>query len=227
MAPLFLCTCRSHCTEYNAGTNTYTRGQMVDQATRFQHRRDDIRPGHLDDFATRVASTILDENSHLGLSHGVGNSSIFSPLSMEMLPQELLTIEAEVRGRITWAPTNQTLVFHNNPVPDRNFEDPLLLSNYVPNSGPHALDESRQRNLAFIENENRLFEITLYLNTLTCYLDQCDELGEMVTTGLQEMMRHKKREWDRQRIETTAIDNGFAVVRTGLAFSIVCETKHF
>ena len=89
---------------------------MVDQATQFQHHRDNIRPGHLDDFATRVASTILDKNSHLGLSCGVGNSSIFSPLSMEMLPQELLTIEAEVRGRITWAPTNRTLVFHSNPV---------------------------------------------------------------------------------------------------------------
>ena len=227
MPATVLCTCRSHCSRHDARTNSYTGGQLVSKATRFQHRIDDTRLGDLDDFATRVASTILDENSRLGLWRGIGNSPTLSPLSRAVLSQELLTIETEVRGRITWAPTNTTLVFVSGTVPDHDFENPLLAANYVPNHGPHALNESHQRNLAFIENENRLFEIILHLSTLTHQPDQRDTLKEMATHGLEVMMRKKKHEWDRQRVETAAIENGFAVVRTGLTSVTICETGHF
>ena len=229
MPATVLCTCRSHCSVHDARTNSYTGGQLVSKASRFQHRIDDTRLVDLDDFATRVASTILDENSRLGLSRCVGNSPTLasSPLSREVLSQELLTIETEIRGRITWAPTNPTLVFVGDPVPDHDFENPLLLTNYLPNNGPHALKESHQRNLAFIENENRLFEIILHLSTLTHHPDQRDALKGMASLGLEAMMRSKKREWDRQRVETTAIENGFAVVRTGLTSVTICETRPF
>ena len=227
MPALVLCTCRSHCSRYNARTNTYSEGQPVSKATQLQHRIDDSRLEHLDEFSARVASTILDENFRFGLSRGIGNASALSPLARETISQELSTIEAEVRGRVTWAPANRTLVFVSDPVSDCNFENPLSSSNYVPNNGPHALKESHQRNLAFIENKNRLFEIIFHLSVLTHHPDQRAALQEMVTAGLQEMMRHKKREWDRQRIESTAIDNGFAVVRTGLTLVTVCEIRHF
>lgn len=225
MPALVLCTCRSHCSEYSARTDTYTGGQLVDRATWLQHRQSDTRLEDLDNFATTVASTILDENSHLGLLRGIGDPSTLSPLSREILPQELLTIQTEVRGRVTWAPTNRTLVFVSDPVPDQDFENPLLLSNYTPNDGTHALKESHRWNLAFIENENRLFEIIIHLNTLNHHPDQRDALREMITAGLEKMMRHKKREWNRQRIETTVMSNGFTVVRTGLAHLNVCETR--
>ena len=218
MPPLALCTCRSHCAKYDAKTNTYAGGQMVTRFTRFEHRKDDNRTEDLNTFATEVATTILDEGSHLGLSRGLGDPSTHSPLSREALPRELMTIETEIRGRITWAPTNWSLVFASYPLSDRDFEDPLLAPNYVPNDGPHALSESHQRNLAFIENENRLFEITIHLNTITHFPEQCNALAELVIQGLQGMMRHKKRKWDRQRMETTAIANGFVVVRTGSAY---------
>ena len=234
MPPLVLCTCRSHCSKYNPETNTYTGSQLVSRATNFQHRKDDGRSKDMDDFATNVASTILDEGSRLGLSRGLDDTSTLSPLSRETLPQELLTIETEVRGRITWAPTNRILVFVSDPVPDRDFEDPLPLPDYLPNNGPYALSGSHQRNLAFIENENRLFEIILHLDAIPQYPEQRDALTEMAIGGLQEMMRHKKREWDRQRMETTASDNGFVVVRTGLipamfvglSFSNICAEEY-
>lgn len=188
----------------------------MNRATRFEHRKDDSRSVGLDEFATNVAAAVLDEGSDLGLSRGLGNSWALSPLSVEVLSQELLTYEREVRGRATWTPTSWALVFAVDPVPDQDFEDPLLEPSYSPNNGPHALNASHQRNLAFIENENRLFEITLHLNSLTHHPEQRETLIDMATVGLQEMMRHKRREWDRQRRATTAINDGFVIVHTGL-----------
>jgi len=164
-----------------------------------------------------VASSIIDEDSHLGLSRGLGDLSTLSPLVMETTPQELLTIEREIRCRIPWAPTNWALIFVADPVPDQDFEDPLSGPNYIPNHGPHALKPSHQRNLAFIENENRLLEVVLHLNSLTYHPEQREALTDMAIGGLQEMMHHKRREWDRQRKNITVVGKGFVVVHTGLA----------
>ena len=219
MPPLVFCKCRSHCSSYDAEKKEYTGGQLISRATRLKHRGDDNRSVGLDTFATNIASAVLDEGSHLGLSRGLGDSWGPSPLSAEVLSQELLTFEREVRGRTTWTPTSWALVFAADPVPDQDFEDPLSLPNYSPNNGPHTLNPTHQRNLAFIENENRLFEIALHLNSLTQHPGQREALTDMVSGGLQEMMRHKRREWDRQRKVTTAIDDGLVVVRTGLTTS--------
>lgn len=216
MPPPVFCKCRSHCSKYDAEKGEYTGGQLVNRATHFQHRKDDNRSKDLANFATNVASTIIDEGSHLGLSRGLGDQLGLSPLSNEVLSQELLTIEKELHGRVSWAPANQGLVFATNQVPDQDFEDPLSTPNYIPNNGPHALSLSHQRNLAFIENENRLFEITLHLNSLTDYPEHREALVDRAIAGLQEMIRHKRREWDRQRKEITAINNGFVAVHTGL-----------
>lgn len=215
MSPPVLCTCRTHCSRYDAEKKEYTRGQLVNRATRFEHRRDDNRSIGLDEFGTNVAAAVLDEGSDLGLSRGLNDSWALSPLSMEVLPQELLTFEREVRSRATWTPTSWALVFAADQVPDQDFEDPLSVPNYSPNNGPHALNTSHQRNLAFIENENRLFEIALHLRSLTHHPEQREMLTDMVAAGLQEMMRHKRREWDRQRRTTTASHDGFVVVHTG------------
>lgn len=227
MPSFVLCTCRSHCRKYDAEKKTYSEGQLVNRATRYQHRQDDNLLDDMDHFTTMVASTIIDEDSRLGLSHGPSDVLANSPLSRESLPQELLTIKAEVHCRTSWAPTNWALVFARNPIPGKEFENPLLLPGYAPNNGPHALGESNQRNLAFIENENRLFEIITHLRTINHYPEQCDTLIELATDGLQTMMRHKKREWDRQRIATTAIKNRFVVVRTGLSYTIFYKTYSF
>lgn len=191
-------------------------GELVNRSTAFQHRKDDTRSRDLGDFATRVASTILDEGSRLGLSHHQHNVSTLSSLTAEELPHELLTIEREVNGRVTWAPTIWALVFVADPVPDQDFEDPLSSPGYIPNSGPHALRSSHQRNLAFIENESRLFEIIYHLCSLTGHSEKREALTDMAVTGLQKMIRHKQREWDRQRKAMSEIKNGYTVVHTGL-----------
>jgi hypothetical protein len=46
------------------------------------------------------------------------------------------------------------------------------------------------------------------LSSLTDYPEQREALTDMATAGLQEMMHHKRREWNRQRKETTAIALG-------------------
>lgn len=224
MAPLVLCTCRSHCSKYDPEKKAYTGSQLVNRATQFEHRKDDNRSKGLDGFATNVASTILDESSHLGLSRGIDDLSTLSPLSTEIRSQELLTIEGEIRGRITWTPADWTLVFVTNAL-DQDFQDPLAIPDYSPNKGPHTLDPSHQRNLAFIENENRLFEIIVNLNALTLHPEQRDELTEMAAAGLQEMMHHKRREWDRQRKAAAAISDGLVVVHTGLMTQLPVESS--
>ena len=216
------CTCRTHCSEYDAETDTFTGGQLVNRSTAFQHRKDDTRSTGLGNFATRVASTILDEGSRLGLSCQHGSLSTLSPLATEALPHELLTIEREVDGRVTWAPNVRALVFAVDPVPDQDFEDPLSAPNYTPNSGPHALHSFHQRNLAFIENENRLFEIIHHLSSLPGHLEQREVLTDMVVAGLQKMIHHKRCEWDRQRKATRVTENGHVVVHTGDCTTI-CE----
>ena len=218
------CKCRTHCSRYNAETKTFTGGQLVNRSTAFQHRKDDTRSRGLGNFATRVASTILDDGSSLGLSHQRGDLSTLSPLATETLPHELLTIEREVNGRVTWAPTIWALVFAADPVPDQDFEDPLSAPNYTPNSGPHALRLSHQRNLAFIENESRLFEIIHHLSSLTGHSEQCEVLTDMAFAGLQKMIQHKRHEWNRQRKTMTVIENGYTIVHTGDCTTI-CETR--
>jgi len=144
---------------------------------------------------------ILDKSSHLGLSRGINDISTLSPLSSEIRSQELLTIEREIRGHITWTPTDWTLIFITEAL-DQDFQDPLAVPNYFPNGGPHALNPSHQ--------------VIINLNALTLHPEQLDALMEMAAAGLQEMMHHKQREWDRQRKATTAINDGLVVVHTGL-----------
>jgi hypothetical protein len=166
----------------------------------------------LDTFASRVASSVLDGSPLLGLPHNAQESS---SLSLENQPQELLTLEREIRDRISWTPTHRPLVFAKEPAPDTVFEDPSLAPDYVPNVGLYALDPSHPYNVAFIENESRLFEIRVQLEQSMAPQETCEKLSDQVDVGQQRMMEHKRNEWDRQRLKSNAVANGLVVVDTG------------
>ena len=212
-----LCTCKTYCTTYNQNTRDYDGGQVISRSTAYRHRMDDNRSATLDSFSRHVASSILNETPGLGLVHPSNEASNISPLQTTALPGELTTLEGEIRDRISWTPTSTPLVFAINPVPDTDFENPLTFTQYIPNSGPHLLNPSNPRNISFLENESRLYEIlgNLRTGTLPIYQEALEDLVDMVTTGLDRMMEHKKSEWERQRWKTRAIVQGYTVVNTG------------
>lgn len=212
MSPPVLCTCRSHCSTYDPQTEKYHGGQYIPRTTAHLHRRDDNRSTDLNRFATHVASSVLEGSSLLELPYHAQNSS---SLRLESLPRELFTLEQEIRDRISWTPTHRPLVFVRDPVPDTTFENPSSAPDYIPNAGLCALDPSHSYNVAFIENESRLFEIRARLEQLRTHQEICEELSNQVDIGQQRMMEHKGNEWDRQRLKSKAVARGLNVVDTG------------
>lgn len=215
--PDVFCTCKSHCTTYNRETGTYDGGEFVNRITAFRHRQDDNRSTTLDGFATHITSSILNETPELGITHTNNGAVHPSPLQAAALPGELITIEGEIRDRISWTSINKPLVFATDPVPDVDFENPLIFPHYVPNDGPHVLHPSNPSNIAFLENEGRLYEILVNLRTDVLPVDQevLDDLVDKVAIGMRRMMEHKRCEWERQRSKTQAIAEGYAVINTG------------
>jgi hypothetical protein len=212
------CTCKSHCTTYNHDTKAYDGGQVINKSTAYRHRMDDNRSVTLDRFARHVASSILNETPGLGIIRPSNGVPIFSPLDATALPGEVMTLEGEIRDRISWMATSTHLVFAIDPVPDLDFENPLNSSQFIPNNGTHLLNPSNPINIPFIENESRLYEILGNLRTGTLPIDQevLEDLVDMVTIGLGRMMEHKGSEWERQRGRTRAIARGYDVVNTGM-----------
>lgn len=215
-----LCTCKSYCTTYDRESGTYVGGQYISRSTAHRHQLDDNRSRTLDGFASHVASSVLDESSGLRPSRNHGVIASVSALQSTALPGELLTIEEELRDRISWTPTKEPLRFAVDPVPDLDFENPLASIDYIPNSGQHTLLPSDSRNVAFIENENRLYEIVGHLKYIALsgredLQDSLEDLIEKAAAGSDRMMEHKRSEWERQRMKIRAIENGFIVVNTG------------
>lgn len=215
--PDTFCTCKSHCTTFNHETGTYFGGQLINRTAAFRHRLDDSRSTTLDDITRHVASSILNEAPELGpIVHGDGGS-LPSPLRAAALPMELTTLEGEIRDRISWTATARPLVFAIDPVPDIDFVNPLASSDYIPNDGPHTLHPSNHNNIAFIENESRLYGMLESLRTGVFAVEQeaLDGLVDEVYTGLNRMTGHKRSEWERQRSKVRAVVEGYAVVETG------------
>ncbi|KAF9793084.1 hypothetical protein BJ322DRAFT_1016689 [Thelephora terrestris] len=212
MSQTVLCTCSSHCSTYDPQTGKYHGGQYINRSTAYLHRRDDNRSTDLNRFATCVASSVLEGSSLLGLPYSAQGSSEFR---VETQPQELLTLEREIRDRISWTPTRRPLVFVKDPAPDTVFENPLSAPQYILNAGICALDPSHPYNVAFIENESRLFEIRSHLEQSRIPQETCDELSDRVDIGQQRMMEHKGDEWNRQKLKGEAVARGLCVVDTG------------
>lgn len=215
--PDVFCTCMSHCATYNHQTGTYDGGEWVNRTTASRHRLDDNRSTTLDSLADHVTSSILNEAPGLEFIRTNSEATGPSPLQTHAIPGEVITIEGEIRDRICWTPTARPLVFAIDPVPDRDFVDPLVSPHYIPNDGPHVLCPSSANNIAFIENEGRLYEILGNLTTNVLGVDQevLNDLVDKVTTGLRRMMEHKRCEWERQRSKAQAVAKGYTVINTG------------
>jgi hypothetical protein len=211
------CSCKSYCATYNHETGTYSRGQFVSRTTAFRHRLDDNRSATLDNFTRHVASSMLSEAPGLGPINPNSDVPFHSSFHIAALPAQVTTLEGEIRDRVPWTTTARPLVFAIDPVPDLEFNNPLASSYYIPNDGLHALNPSHHNNLAFIENESRLYEIFGLLRTNIIAVDQevLDDLVEKVSAGLDRMMEHKRCEWERQRTKLRVIAKGYTVVNTG------------
>jgi hypothetical protein len=215
MATVF-CTCKSHCTTYNQGTGTYYGGDFVTKIVAHRHRLDDNRSATLHDSTDHASSSILNDTPGPELLRPCTDAPILSS-QIAALPAEVTTLEGEIRDRISWTATARPLVFAVDPVPDVEFKSPLASPRYIPNHGPQALNPSNHNNVAFIENESRLYEIVGSLRMGVFAVDQelLDDLLEKVSTGQYRMMEHKRCEWERQRSRSRAIEKGYIVVNTG------------
>ena len=212
------CACKSHCATYNHETGSHNSGKFVHKSTAYRHRQDDrLSTTTLDSFAGRVASSILNEGPGPKLFQASDEAGIFPLPQTATLPEEVVTLEREIKDRISWAATGRPLVFAVDPVPDLGFENPLYSPHYIPNDGRHVLHPSHPNNIAFIENESRLYEIlgTLKRDILAVDQEVLDDLNDRATVGLHRMMNHKRCEWERQQLKTRAIAKGYAVVNTG------------
>jgi hypothetical protein len=209
------CTCKTHCATYNHETGTYHGGRFVNKITAFRHRRDENRSAAPNGFTHHVAS-ISPNIPGLELFDSRDDAPIF-PSQIAALPVEVATLQGEIGDRISWAATTRPLVFAIDPVPDVDFENPLVPSQYIPNHGPQALHPSNHNNIAFIENESRLYEIlgSLEMDALAVNREVLDGLIDKVYGGLYRMMEHKRCEWERQRSRTRAIVKGYTVINTG------------
>ena len=206
-----ICQCKIHCVRYNPETNTYTPGELVTRTTAVNHRLDENRSTAHRTFSANIATSIL-EDGPLGSPQ---ESFHESPLAGDFLDQEFLTLEYEIGDRSAWAPSNRQLVFALDIIPHQHFQPPTLNSRYLPNSGPHALHPSYPTNLAFFENENRLFEILVKLEATAWPEDLRERLVDAVESGLQRMWSHKESEWDRQRCRAVAVAGGHCLVDNG------------
>lgn len=218
------CQCKIHCARYNPTTNTYTGGELVTRTTAAQHRADENRSIAHGIFSSNITASILGNNSLLS-PQSLYDPLRGSPLERDSFDQESLTLEHELDDRCVWTPNNHRLVFALDPDPDEAFQPPMPYNGYVPNSGACALDPSHPSNLAFIENENRLFEILARLESMGGSDDLRGRLTEMIWSGLERMWSHKESEWDRQRCRAVALADGYGVVDNGQCV-IRLETEH-
>lgn len=211
------CACKSYCATYNDETGSHDGGRFIPRSTAFRHRQDDRLSTTLDNFASRVASSILSEEPGPKLIQASDEAGIFPTPPTATLPEEVITLDGEIRDRISWTGTGRPLVFALDPVPDFDFENPLCSLHYIPNDDRHALYPSNPSNTAFIENESCLYEILATLKRDILAVDQeiLDDLNDRVAVGLHRMMNHKRCEWERQQSKTRAIAKGYAVVNTG------------
>ena len=203
-----LCRCRSHCTRYDPSTDAYVgHGIYIPFKTARCHALEDQRAEALGNFAgspTPPASEpILPADTEIPDIEGPSQ-------------EELDTLEAEISGRIAWAPTDRPLVFFTNPGPWQEFTLPKPSEVHLSNHGPHALDPTHHANTAYIENEMRLCEILVHLRKLGGSGVVLEDLEECVLEGLARMWKHKEVEWKRRRYQSVAIYHGFSVVDTGV-----------
>jgi len=206
-----LCRCKIHCTQYDVATNSYTGGEIVTRSTAAQHRADEDRSITHGVFSANIATSILEGGPLKPPQdplHG-------SPLEKDSFNQEFLTLEHELGDRCIWAPSNRWLVFSLDPVPNEAFQPPSFQDDRLSTSAIHALNQSHPSNLAFIENENRLFDILTRLRAITGPEDLRERLMDTVEFGLQRMWSHKESEWNRQRCRAVAVERGCCIIDNG------------
>lgn len=124
-------------------------------------------------------------------------------------------LEDETAYRCTWAPINHSLVFTVPPSPTLRYQRPSTSEARGPNREPHALEPGNTANVAYLENESRLYEILGALERRAA-CDFRDRLLVRVHEGLATMEHHKELEWNRQRTGSIARSHGYQVVDTGM-----------
>lgn len=207
MSRLVRCTCKTHCLEFDHGTQSYRGGgELVSSSTAQRHRFDDRLAEQIDKTTRIVASQVLRHEPP---------AELVDEVSSGVTQYETFHLDREVMSRSSWTPSDRPLVFAVTPEPNLKYQYPPPSEIHVPNRGPHALDPTDRANRHFLENESRLCEILIDLQRRPHPGDVEVVLADKVYEGLLRMRRHKEVEWDRQKTREVARSNDIAVVDTG------------
>lgn len=212
MSRLVRCTCKAHCLEFDHGTQSYQgRGVLVPKSTAQRHRFDDLLAEQIDNTTKIVARHVLRHDPPADPVEGVPHVAV---------PYEAFHLETEIASRCSWTPSDRPLVFATTPDLNFKYQYPPPSEVHLPNHGTHALHPSDRANRQFLENESRLCEILINLERRPLSSRVGVTLADRVHEGLLRMRRHKETEWDRQKRWSIARSQGFAVVESGMLWTI-------
>lgn len=199
-----LCTCRSHCTTYNASTNSYEgNGNMLPRGTRDNHLRDDKR------LATQERTTSPSWRSRIPSfrRRSLRPSSVEvepPPLSPPSVEDANLNFIRLLKDELLWycelplSSPHRPLQFIHDPASNDQYATPPGEELLHPNAGLYALRLDCPCNTALLATESRLCEMVSLLTAM----DRTEE-GEALIERIQEeldlMSREKGVHWDEQR----------------------------
>ena len=208
MSRFVQCTCKTHCLEFDPGTQSYQGpGVMIPSSTAQRHRFDDLLAEQIDNTASTVASQILNYDPPTDLIEDISDG---------VAQYETFHLETEIASRCSWTPSDRPLVFVTTPDSTLEYRYPSPSETHFPNHGTYALNPDDRANRIFLENESRLCEILSNLKRRPLSGDAEMVLEDRIHEGLLRMRRHKKVEWDRQRLWSIARLHGFTVVDSGV-----------
>lgn len=206
------CTCKTYCLEFDPETQSYQGpGVMIPSSTAHRHRFDDLLAEQIDNTAGTVASQILNHDPPTDLIEDVSGG---------VAQYETFHLETEVASRSSWTPSDQPLVFVITPDSTLEYQYPPPSETHLPNHGTYALHPDDRANSIFLENESRLCELLINLRRRPLSGDAEMVFEDRIQEGLLRMRRHKKAEWDRQRLWSIARLYGFTVVDSGMLWII-------
>jgi hypothetical protein len=159
-----------------------------------------------------MARRVLDGDSppQRQLATLLHDGAVEAQRQAEPVEDQIYYLQKEVVDRSLYVDTSHPLAFVFNPSAHEPFQQPPLEQSMEINQGLYALKANDPSNAPYIDNENRLFEILLQLQTMQ-HTDAKESLESRVYRELDRMRKQKELEWSRQRSGVHAAN----VVNTG------------
>lgn len=207
---LVLCRCKTRCLEFNPETGRYEgNGKKVTPKIKAVHSRDERLVALLQN---GVQANDENMDRHLPPMDDISDESLLENDSVNQRKwQELITAHLDVLDEMASPVGNNDLKFVNDPAIHGPFiyeysleeeadgRDPSSL----PNTGPHALDNTAPCNQAYLEREKTLWELGRTLESFEPTVETL-VLQERVNRSQCELEMQKALQWETARGQHTS-----------------------